>query len=108
MFLTLLYVILAIGSIYNEEATENIIQIYHVLAENYTSAEYIGFVDTDCFFITYVDRNDLFEYRDNRQWQKRLLLQNRPKELAVSQETTRITYQITGLLEPVHVCHTGL
>lgn len=29
--------------------------------ENYTSTEYIGYVDTDCLFLTYVDREDLFE-----------------------------------------------
>lgn len=30
-------------------------------ADNFTKAEYVGFVDTDCAFITYVDREDLFE-----------------------------------------------
>jgi hypothetical protein len=30
-------------------------------ADNFTTAEYVGFVDTDCVFITYVDREDLFE-----------------------------------------------
>lgn len=30
-------------------------------ADNFTTAEYIGFVDTDTAFITYVDREDLFE-----------------------------------------------
>lgn len=30
-------------------------------ADNYTSKEYVGFVDTDCFFLTYIDREDLFE-----------------------------------------------
>ena len=29
--------------------------------ENYTSTEYVGYVDTDCLFLTYVDREDLFE-----------------------------------------------
>ena len=30
-------------------------------ADNYTTAEYIAFADTDCVFLTYVDREDLFE-----------------------------------------------
>lgn len=30
-------------------------------ADEYSSAPYIAFVDTDCFFQTYVDREDLFE-----------------------------------------------
>lgn len=29
--------------------------------DEYSNAEYIAFVDTDCFFETYVDREDLFE-----------------------------------------------
>jgi hypothetical protein len=30
-------------------------------ADNWTTAEYVAFADTDCVFITYVDREDLFE-----------------------------------------------
>lgn len=30
-------------------------------ADNFTNAEFVGFVDTDCAFITYIDREDLFE-----------------------------------------------
>ncbi len=30
-------------------------------ADNYTTAEYVGFVDTDCVFLTHIDREDLFE-----------------------------------------------
>ena len=30
-------------------------------ADNFTTAEYVGFVDTDTLFTTYVDREDLFE-----------------------------------------------
>jgi hypothetical protein len=30
-------------------------------ADNFTSSEYIGFVDSDCAFSTYVDREDIFE-----------------------------------------------
>jgi hypothetical protein len=30
-------------------------------ADNFTSAEYVGFVGTDTVFLTYVDREDLFE-----------------------------------------------
>lgn len=30
-------------------------------ADNFTSAEFVGFCDTDSFFLTYVDREDLFE-----------------------------------------------
>lgn len=29
--------------------------------DNFTNSEFIGFVDSDCAFITYVDREDLFE-----------------------------------------------
>ena len=31
-------------------------------ADNFTSAEYVGFVDTDCMFITYVHSSDIFEH----------------------------------------------
>lgn len=30
-------------------------------ADNFTTSEFVGFVDTDAFFLTYVDREDLFE-----------------------------------------------
>lgn len=30
-------------------------------ADNFTKAEFVGFVDTDAFFLTYIDREDLFE-----------------------------------------------
>lgn len=30
-------------------------------ADNYTSSEFVGFVDTDAVFLTYIDREDLFE-----------------------------------------------
>ena len=30
-------------------------------ADNYTNKEYVGFVDTDTVFLTYIDREDLFE-----------------------------------------------
>jgi hypothetical protein len=36
-------------------------QLLMFYADNYTDAEYIGFGDTDCQFITYVDREDIFE-----------------------------------------------
>ena len=29
-------------------------------ADQYSTAEYIGFGDTDCFFLTYVDVQDIF------------------------------------------------
>jgi hypothetical protein len=36
-------------------------QLLMFYADGYTNAEYIGFADTDCKFITFVDREDLFE-----------------------------------------------
>ena len=36
-------------------------QLLMFWADNFTDAEYVGFVDTDCVFITYIDREDLFE-----------------------------------------------
>lgn len=36
-------------------------QLLMFWADLYSASEYIGFADTDCFFITYVDREDLFE-----------------------------------------------
>ncbi len=36
-------------------------QLIMFWADNFTSAEYVGFVDTDCLFLTYIDREDLFE-----------------------------------------------
>jgi hypothetical protein len=36
-------------------------QLLMFWADNFTDSEYVGFVDTDCVFLTYIDRNDLFE-----------------------------------------------
>jgi hypothetical protein len=36
-------------------------QLIMFWADNYTASEYIAFADTDCLFLTYVDREDLFE-----------------------------------------------
>ena len=36
-------------------------QLLYFYADRYSSAEYIGLADTDCMFITYVDREDIFE-----------------------------------------------
>jgi len=36
-------------------------QLMMFWADNYTTREYIGFVDTDAVIVTYVDREDLFE-----------------------------------------------
>lgn len=36
-------------------------QLIMFWADNFTNSEFVGFVDTDCVFITYVDRDDLFE-----------------------------------------------
>ena len=36
-------------------------QLVMFWADNFTSKEYVGFTDTDAAFITYVDREDLFE-----------------------------------------------
>ena len=36
-------------------------QLVMFWADNFTSREYVGFADTDAAFITYVDREDLFE-----------------------------------------------
>ena len=36
-------------------------QLIKLFADNYTTSEYVGIVDSDCIFMTYVDREDLFE-----------------------------------------------
>lgn len=36
-------------------------QLMMLWADNFTDAEYIGFVDSDAVFLTYIDREDLFE-----------------------------------------------
>lgn len=36
-------------------------QLLMFWADNFTTAEYVGFVDTDCVFVTYIDREDIFE-----------------------------------------------
>jgi len=36
-------------------------QLLMLYADEFVDSEYVGFVDTDCEFITYVDREDLFE-----------------------------------------------
>ena len=36
-------------------------QLLMFWADNFTDTEFVGFVDTDCVFITYIDREDLFE-----------------------------------------------
>lgn len=36
-------------------------QLLMFWADNYTTKEYVGFGDSDCSFLTYIDREDLFE-----------------------------------------------
>jgi len=71
-------------------------QLLMFWADNYTSAEYVGFVDTDCLFITYVDISDLFEdglpvingrigYNNRKPWS----------------QVPGATYAITGHEEPM-------
>ena len=36
-------------------------QLLMLYADEFVDSEYVGFVDTDCEFVTYVDREDLFE-----------------------------------------------
>ena len=36
-------------------------QLLMFWADNFTQSEYVGFVDSDCVFLTYIDREDLFE-----------------------------------------------
>ncbi len=35
-------------------------QLMMLWADNFTTAEYVAFVDTDCVFLTYIDREDIF------------------------------------------------
>ena len=36
-------------------------QLIKLFSDNFTASEYVGIVDSDCTFMTYVDREDLFE-----------------------------------------------
>ena len=71
-------------------------QLLMFWADNYTTAEYVGFVDTDCLFITYVDISDVFEdglpvingrigYNNRKPWS----------------QVPGATYAITGHEEPM-------
>lgn len=72
-------------------------QLMMFWADNYTQSEYVGFVDTDCVFLTYIDREDLFEggkpvvngrsgfHDPNDAWSK----------------IPQSTYSATGILEPM-------
>lgn len=72
-------------------------------ADQWSRAEYVGFVDTDCFFVTYVDRGDIFEgnkpvvngrsgnYRSPQNGIGRDWWEQVPKG----------TYKLLGMLEPM-------
>lgn len=66
-------------------------------ADNYTSAEYVGFVDTDSVFITFVDRGDVFEMGDRPVINGRIGINKRPPW----SEAPATTLAFTGLLEPM-------
>jgi hypothetical protein len=70
--------------------------------ENFTSSEYVGFVDSDAMFFTYVGLTDLFE-------EGKPVIHGRsgpfgsnedPLYVMLWQTMTRLTWEITGLLEP--------
>ena len=65
-------------------------------ADNYSTSEYVGFVDADCVFITSIDREDLFE--DGKPVVNgRIGINKRPPW----SQAPATTYQMTGLLEPM-------
>ena len=67
-----------------------------IRADNYSTSEYVGFVDADCVFITSIDREDLFE--DGKPVVNgRIGINKRPPW----SQAPATTYQMTGLLEPM-------
>jgi hypothetical protein len=65
-------------------------------ADNFTTAEYVGFVDTDTLFTTYVDREDLFD-QGRPVVNGRIGVNPRPPWAQVPANTLNFT----GLLEPL-------
>lgn len=68
-------------------------------AENFTSRPYVGFIDTDAAFLTYVDVEDLFEDADHKP-----VINGRSgyhKEVDGWEKVPQHTYHMTGLLEPL-------
>lgn len=65
-------------------------------ADNYTNAEYVGFVDADTIFVTYVDREDLFE--DGKPVVNARIGLNTRKPWSL---VPGVTWGITGMEEPM-------
>lgn len=88
-------------------------------ADNYTKSEYVGFVDTDCFFLTYVDREDVFEEDQTTSSSANSIDTNNKKKMKpvvigksgdphkkynrdpLWQQITATTYDLLGVLEPM-------
>jgi hypothetical protein len=72
-------------------------------ADNFTSAEYVGFADTDCMFITHVDRSDLFvnDTKPVVNGKSGYPNQRGQKEEEIWGEIAEATYDVLGLKEPM-------
>lgn len=77
-------------------------QYLMMYADNFTSAEYVGFVDTDCMFITYVHSNDIFENgKPVINGKTGNPHKHSEKEEPIWKEIIRVTYELTGIKEPM-------
>ncbi len=71
-------------------------------ADNFTSAEYVGLVDTDCMFITYVHSSDIFEHgKPVINGKTGNPFQPGSKEQIVWKDIIATNYKVLGLEEPM-------
>jgi hypothetical protein len=76
-------------------------QLLMFYADNFTSSEFVGFVDTDTFFVTYVDREDLFE-DDKPVVNGKIGNPHKKGNLdPLWQDITATTFDLLGMLEPM-------
>jgi hypothetical protein len=69
-------------------------------ADNYTSSEYVGFVDTDAIIHSFVDREDIFE-EDRPVVHGRLSQYKKVGRDRIKRSWAESTYQFLGLEEPM-------
>lgn len=77
-------------------------QYVMMYADNYTNAEFVGFVDTDCMFITYVHGSDIFENgKPVINGKTGNPYKRGQKEEMIWKEITYNTYRTMGVPEPM-------
>lgn len=91
-----------VPSIYYDDSGWKRQQYTMMYADNYTNAEYVGFVDTDTMFVTYVHSSDIFENGkpiiNGKTGDPNQAIE---REEPVWKEIMYTTYEIVGVKEPM-------